>query len=154
MRTGDQVSDTDRELLRSILKKDNERLEIEADGAKGECVFVMNWEGGGTEITRYTAADGKHYFRRSGGGMGLDENDDEVWNYYDGEITSSFEEELFFIGFGTGILALRPSVVHPDYRDRMREYIEKLLTEVTSDDRRRLGDLIPTTADRWFDRLK
>lgn len=144
----------DLEMLRSILKKDNERLESKIEGASAEPVFVMNWEGGGTEITRYTTADGEQYFRRSGGGMDLNENDDEVWNHYDGDPSASFEEELFFLGFGKDILALRPSLIHPDYRERMREHIDKLLSEVTDDDRRRFGKRMAQSADQWFERLK
>ena len=150
----DHISDADREMLRSILRKDNDRLEAAVEGAETQCVFRMNWEGGGTEITRYTTPVGKHYFRRSGGGVDIDENDDEVWNHYEGDLVSSFEEVLFFLGFGKEILCLRPSVVHPDYRDRMREYIDKLLKEVISDDRRRLGNRLAKTADQWFERLK
>lgn len=144
----------DLELLKSILKKDNQRLEGESEGALAEPLFAMNWEGGGTEITQYTAADGKQYFRRSGGGIDIDENDDEVWSHFEDEIASSFEEVLFFLGFGKDILALRPSLVHPDYRERMREYINRLLSEVTSDDRQRLGKRMATTADQWFERLR
>lgn len=144
----------DLEMLRSILKKDNERLENKIEGALAEPVFEMNWEGGGTEITRYTTVNGEQYFRRSGGGMDIDANDDEVWNHYDGDPSVSFEEELFFLGFGKDILALRPSLIHPDYRERMREYIDKLLSEVTSDDRQRFGKRMARSADQWFERLK
>lgn len=144
----------DLEMLRSILKKDNERLETKIEGSSAEPVFILNWEGGGTEITRYTTANGEQFFRRSGGGMDLDDNDDEVWNHYDGDPSVSFEEELFFLGFGKDILALRPSLIHPDYRARMREYIEKLLDEVNVDDRLRLGDLLPRNVDDWFERVR
>jgi hypothetical protein len=148
------VSETDREMLRSILRKDNDRIKDEIHDAKTDVVFKLGFEGGGLEITRFTTAEGKEYFVTSGCYMTMDDNDDEDWISWKNEPTASFAGSLAELQMGTDMLCITPLVVHPDYRQTVREYVDKLLGQVTNEKRERMGDYIPANADGWFSRLR
>lgn len=147
------ISEADRDLLRSILNKDNDRIKQEIENAETDAVFKLGFEGGGLEVTRYRTASGKVYFRTSGTSMTLDDNDDEEWIDWEDEPVASFEGSLAELRLGTDILCITPLFVHPDFRRPVREYIEDLLAKVTPDDRRRMGEFLAASADKWFDRI-
>lgn len=147
------ISEADRDLLRSILEKDNERIKQEIKNAETDIVFELGFEGGGLEVIRFRTANGKVYFRTSGASMTLDDNDDEEWIDWEDEPVASFEGSLAGLRLGTDILCITPLVVHPDFRRSVREYIENLLAKVTPDDRQRMGEFLAASADEWFDRL-
>lgn len=147
------ISPLDRGLLRSILVKDNERIKQEIKDAEPDVVFKLGFEGGGLEVTRYRTADRKVYFRTTGTSMTLDENDDEAWVDWEDEPVASFEGTLAELRLGTDILCITPLFVDPDFCRPVREYIEELLAKVTPDERDRMGEFLPTSADRWFDRV-
>lgn len=148
------ISKDDKAFLSSILRKDNERILIEIQGAKKEVVFSVGFEGGGFSITRYRCPDGKMYFRLSGGGLVLDEIDDEKWEYYEDAPTASFEGSLAELSFGKDLLALTPSVLHNDVREIMRTHIEELFNRITAEDRVRMGDFLAGNADEWLNRVR
>lgn len=148
------ISKDDREMLRSILQKDNDRIREEMRGAKKEIVFRLGWEGGGLEVTRYRCTNGKTYFVTSGTNMTLDENDDDYWVPWENAPTASFEGTLAEIGLDSSLLCLRPSRVHRDYRSMVLEHVNRLLGQVTKEDRERMGDLLPGSADEWLSRLR
>ena len=147
------ISEADRDLLRSILNKDNDRIKQEIKNAETDVVLKLGFEGGGLEVTRYRTANGKVYFRTSGTSMTLDENDDEAWVDWEDEPVASFEGSLAELRFGINILCIMPLFVHPDFRRPVRECIENLLAKVTPDDRLRMGEFLAASADEWFDRL-
>lgn len=151
---GELISKDDKAFLSSILRKDNERILIEMKGAKREVVFSVIFEGGRFSITRYRCSYGKTYFRLSGGGIALDENDDEKWEYYENAPSVSFEGSLAESAFGKDLLALRPSVLHNDVREMVRTHIEELFNKLTAEDRRRMGDFIAGNADEWLNRVR
>jgi len=150
----DSISKDDREMLRSILNKDNNRIREEMRGAKKEVVFRLGWEGGGLEVTRYKCSSGKTYFVTSGTNMTFDENDDDYWVPWEDAPTASFEGSLAELGMGVSLLCLRPSRVHRDYRSIVLEHADRLLGQVTKDDRQQLGDLLPSSANEWLSRLR
>lgn len=154
MQTRNQISDADREMLKSILKMDNDRIEKEIADATAEVVFELGFEGGGIEVTRYTTADGKAYFRNSGTSMRLDENDDEEWVNWEGDPTTSFEGALRDMKVGKDILCIVPIQLHRDYRDQVRRHIEDILAEITDEDRDRMGSSLPKNVDDWFSRIR
>lgn len=147
------ISAVDRGLLRTILEKDNERIKQEIKNAETDVVFELGFEGGGLEVTRYSAANGKVYFRTSGTSMTLDDHDDEEWIDWEDEPVASFEGSLAELRLGTNILCITPLFVHPDFSLPVREYIENLLAKVTPDDRQRMGEFLAASADEWFDRI-
>ncbi|MBK9528107.1 MAG: hypothetical protein IPO41_07255 [Acidobacteria bacterium] len=151
--SNDAVSKEDRDLLRTILTKDNDRIKQEIRNAETDVVFELGFEGGGLEVTRYRAVNGKVYFRTSGTSMTLDEKDDEKWIDWEDEPVASFEGSLAELRLGTNILCITPISVHPDFRLTVRTYIEELLAKVTTDDRQRMGEFLAASADEWFDRL-
>lgn len=148
------ISEADRSFLRAILDKDNERIKGEITDAESDILFKLGFEGGGLEVTRYRTAEGKTYFRTSGTGMRLDKNDDEEWVGWEDEPGASFAGALAELKMGTEILAIRPLLVHPDFLDTVKEYIESMLIRVTSHDRQRMGRFFAATADEWFKRLR
>lgn len=154
MQAGHAITDADRDLLRSILKQDNERIESEMADATGEIVFELAFEGGGIEVTRYTAAEGKVYFRNSGTSMRLDENDDEEWVDWQSDSTTSFEGALRELKIGRDILCISPIRLHRDYSELVLRHIEAVLAEVTPDDRERMGSSIPQSVEAWFSRIR
>ena len=154
MQAGHAITDADRDLLRSILKQDNERIESEIADSTGEIVFELAFEGGGIEVTRYTAAEGKVYFRNSGTSMRLDENDDEEWVDWQSDPTTSFEGALRELKIGRDILCISPIRLHRDYSELVLRHIEAVLAEVTSDDRERMGSSIPQSVEAWFSRIR
>jgi hypothetical protein len=148
------ISKSDKEFLSSILQKDNERIYAEMEGAQEDVVFGVVFEGGGFRITRYRCLNGKTYFRLSGGGMMLDENDEEGWEHYEQAPTASFEGALAELTIGKDLLALRPSVVDDDFREQVRTYIEALLGKLASEDRVRMGGYLAQNADEWLNRIR
>ena len=154
MQAGHAITDADRDLLRSILKQDNERIESEIADSTGEIVFELAFEGGGIEVTRYTAAKGKVYFRNSGTSMRLDENDDEEWVDWQSDPTTSFEGALRELKIGRDILCISPIRLHRDYSELVLRHIEAVLAEVTPDDRERMGSSIPQSVEAWFSRIR
>ena len=154
MQAGHAITDADRDLLRSILKQDNERIESEIADSTGEIVFELAFEGGGIEVTRYTAAEGKVYFRNSGTSMRLDENDDEEWVDWQSDPTTSFEGALRELKIGRDILCISPIRLHRDYSELVLRHIEAVLAEVTPDDRERMGSSIPQSVEAWFSRIR
>lgn len=154
MPTSNEISDADREMLKSILMKDNDRIKKEMSDATAEIVFELGFEGGGIEVTRFTTADGKVYFRNSGTSMRLDDNDDEEWVNWEGEPTTSFEGALREMKMGKDILCIVPIQLHRDYRDQVRRCIEEILSEVTVEDRERMGASFPKNVDDWFSRIR
>jgi hypothetical protein len=144
------ISKNDKEFLGSILRKDNERIFVEMEGADEDVVFRVGYEGGGFSITRYHCRNGKTYFRSSGGNLTLRENDDDTWKYYENHPSVSFEGALAGLHLGKDVLALRPSVVHDDVREQVRTLIEGLLGEITGDDRVRMDDYLARNADDWL----
>lgn len=141
-------------MLRSILEKDNDRIKAEIQDAEEEVVFELGHSSGGMEVTRYVTRDGKICFRTSGGGMTLDENDDEKWVSWEDEPVLTFEGALAELRTGINFLCLRPISLHHDYRDAVRQHIEALLAQVTADDRKRMGTFLVKSADQWFSRLR
>lgn len=148
------VNDVDRYMLRSILTKDNDRIKEEMRDAKVDVVFNLAYAGGGFAIKRFTCTNGKQYFVTSGSNMTMDENDDEKWVPWEDAPTASFEGSLAELRMGTSFLCLRPSLVHPDYRNMVRDYVEQLLTKVTYEERKSMSDLLPASADDWLARLR
>ena len=148
------ISQADRDLLRSILASDNDRIKSEMLGAKADVVFKLGFEGGGLEVTRSSCLNGKEYFVTSGINMTMDDDDNEDWVSWADEPTASFAGSLAELKFGTDILCIVPLVVHAKYRDTVRNYIEELLSNVTSEDRERMGDSVPANAEEWFSRLR
>jgi hypothetical protein len=153
LKSDNPISEADRDLLRSILKKDNDRIKDEIIGSESEVVFELAFEGGGLEVTRYRTKNGKVYYRTSGTSMRLDDNDDEEWVDWEDEPVTSFDGTLVELRMGINILCITPILVHPDYRSSVRNYVEARLAEVTVDDRKRMGSYLAATADQWFERL-
>jgi hypothetical protein len=120
----------------------------------GDVVFGVVFEGGGFRITRYRCRNGKTYFRRSGGGMMLHENEEESWEAYEDAPTASFEGVLAELSIGKDLLALKPSIVHDDFRGQVRTYIEALLGKIAREDRVRMGDYLARNPDEWLDRIR
>lgn len=141
-------------MLKSILKKDNDRIKNEIAHATAEAVFELGFEGGGIEVTQFTTADRKLYFRNSGTSMRLDDNDDEEWVNWEGEPTTSFEGALREMKIGKDILCIVPIQLHRDYRDQVRRCLEEILSEVTVKDRERMGASLPKNVDDWFSRIR
>ena len=154
MRTSNEISDADREMLKSILRKDNDRIKKEMSDATEEIVFELGFEGGGIEVTRFTTADGKIYFRNSGTSMRLDDNDDEEWVDWQGEPTTSFEGALRDMKLGKDMLCIVPIQLHQEYRDQVRRYVEEILADVTKEDRERMGSSLPKNVNDWFTRIR
>jgi hypothetical protein len=152
--TNDLILESDRNLLRSILQKDNDRIREEMRDAEAEVVFKIGFEGGGFEVKRFTTTAGKEYFITSGTNMTLDENDDDYWVPWENAPTASFEGSLAELGMDKNILYVRPLVVHPDYRETIGKYIEKFLSHVTSEERERMEGYVPADAENWFSRLR
>lgn len=150
MQKGQLISESDRDMLRSILVKDNERIKDEIREAKSEVVFQVGFEGGGLEVTRYITRLGKMYFRASGTNMRLDENDDEEWVSWEDEPVASFNGALAELRFGIDLLCIVPILIHPDYREAVRNHVELLSTQVTSEHRKRMGESLERGTDRWF----
>lgn len=148
------ISKTDKAFLGSILRKDNERILTEMEGAKKKVVFSVGFEGGSFSISRYRCPNGKIYFRISGGCISLDENDDEKWEYYEDAPTASFEGSLAELTIGKDLLALTPSVLHKDVREIVRTHIEELFNRITAEDRVRMGDFLAGNADEWLNRAR
>ena len=148
------ISKSDKEFLNSILLKDNDRILAEMEGAEQDVVFGVSFEGGGFRITRYRCLNGKTYFRRSGGGMILDENDDESLEFYDHAPTASFEGALAELALGKDLLALRPTVVHDDVREQVRTFITALFSRITGEDRVRMAGHLARNPDEWLGRVR
>jgi len=148
------MTQADRDLLGSILEKDNDGIRQEMKNATLEEVFKIGYEGGGLEVIRHTTSDRKQYFVTSGSNMAFDDDDNEEWVQREDDPTASFEGSLVELGFGTNILYIKPLFVHSDYYDAVRQYIEKLLAQVTIEERERMGEYVPADADEWFARLR
>lgn len=146
------ISETDRDMLRSILKKDNDRITEEIRLAKSDVILELGFEGGGIEVTRYTTPNGKVYFRNSGSSMRLDHNDDEEWVNWQDDPVTSFDGALLEMKIGIDMLAIRPILIHRDFSQAVREHIEALYADLTPDDRRRMGEFMPENADAWLHR--
>lgn len=154
MQAGHAITDADRDLLRSILKQDNERIQNEIADATAEIVFELAFEGGGIEVTQFTTAEGKVYFRNSGASMRLDDNDDEEWVDWQSDPTTSFEGALRDLKMGRDILCISPIRLHRDYSELVCRHIEAVLADVTSDDRERMGTSLPESVEAWFSRIR
>lgn len=150
----DLVSKDDRDLLRSILVIDDERIEDEINGLEPEEVFSLAYEGGGMRIARFTTPEGKQYFRSSGGDMHIDDDGNESWPEWSDGPYASLNGALIEHGLGTNLLCLKPSFIHPDHRDEVRTHVEHLFGQVTTEDRKRMGEYLPKDAEKWFSRLR
>lgn len=148
------ISKNDKEFLDSILRKDNERIFAEMEGAEEDVVFGVAFEGGGFNIIRYRCLSGKTYFRRSGGSMTLNENDDEGWEFYEHAPTASFEGALAELAIGNDLLALRPSLVHDDVREQILTHIKALFSQITGEDRVRMAGHLARNPDEWLNRIR
>ena len=154
MAVGQAITEADRDLLRSILKQDNARIESEIANASVEVVFELAFEGGGVEITRYATVEGKSYFRNSGTSMRLDDNDDEEWVDWQGPPNTSFDGALRDLKFGRDILCISPIRLHRDYFDVVHRHIEAVFADLTADDRERMGSSCPQSVEAWFSRIR
>lgn len=96
--------------------------------SKPELVFDLGAEGGRSSIYRTRDVKGDWVYSVVGGGMSLDENDHESWQFGIADTFSTFEEALNSI---TGDLwvYLYPLAIHPEYRKIVWFELQKIVSK-------------------------
>lgn len=116
-----------------------------------ELVVTIATEGGGFDVFREKDSDGKWRFYQEGTSFGLDENDDEVDREWTSERFATIGEVLDWSQLGLDLLAFHARDVHPDHRDELIKYIDRLADQMTADFERRFAGLKGITGEEWLD---
>ena len=112
--------------------------------SKPELVFDLGAEGGQSSIYRTRDAKGYWVYAVVGGGMSLDENDHEAWQFGSSGSFNSFEEALNSIT-GDFWVYLYPLAIHPEYRKIVWFELQKIVSKFSVESLKNWY----MTKDRW-----
>lgn len=122
------------------------------NSAVKEAVLEIACEGGGAELFRFKADDGKWRFFTSGSSISLDENDDEEWISWENEPVESIAEAIESFKLGYQIFIFHPLFISAEHRAEVKKYLEDLYESLTEDEKERLKSFehSAATPDKWL----
>ena len=125
------------EILPQILPSDDREL-----------VLSIGWEGGCETIYRRPAAAGSWQYSVDGNEMWIedDENENHSWKQ---EASSTLEQAIESLGLGHRLVRFHPIKVHPEYRQTIWEYVNRIAENPPKDFKDRFSINWEHRLDEW-----
>jgi len=121
------------------------------NSADKEEVFRVACEGGGTRLFRFKADNGKYYFCTEGSSISMDAHDNEEWITWTTGAVETISEGINLLKLGFQIFLFHPTLMHPDYRNEVKEYMENLYMNLSGEEKGRLRRFDAViTPETWF----
>jgi NAD-dependent SIR2 family protein deacetylase/ADP-ribosylglycohydrolase/protein-tyrosine phosphatase len=132
-----------------LASRQHESLLRQRETAVKEKVLSIGCEGGGADLFRFKADDGKWYFCTSGSSMAdLDDGPDISWKT---DPVESIAEAIDDFHLCEQIFIFSPGYLNPEFRAEIREYLENLYNSLPLEKRESLREKqYARTPDQWI----